>query len=83
MNLKSKFARLGVVAALAAPLASFAQTAPGTVTTTGTGALATLLAGVSFVDVIATIFAVGIAVIAIDMAMIGYMKVRRLVKGAH
>lgn len=38
---------------------------------------------VSFTDVIAAIFAIGVLVIGVDLAQLGYMKVRRLIKGAH
>lgn len=42
-----------------------------------------LTAAISFTDVIAAIFAIGVLVIGVDLAQLGYMKVRRLIKGAH
>lgn len=38
---------------------------------------------ISFSDVIAAVFGIGALVIGVDLAQLGYMKVRRLVKGAH
>lgn len=45
--------------------------------------VADLWASISFTDVIAAIFGIGALVIGVDLAQLGYMKVRRLVKGAH
>jgi len=42
-----------------------------------------LTAAISFTDVTTAIFAIGVLVIGVDLAQLGYMKVRRLVKGAH
>jgi hypothetical protein len=38
---------------------------------------------ISFTDVIAAVFGIGALVIGVDLAQLGYQKVRRLVKGAH
>lgn len=38
---------------------------------------------ISFADVIAAVFGIGALVIGVDLAQLGYQKVRRLVKGAH
>lgn len=46
-------------------------------------ALADLTASVSFTDVITAIFAIGLLVIAVDLAQIGYMKARKMIRGAH
>ena len=50
--------------------------------TTSTG-IQQLTSAISFADVIAAIFAIGVLVIGVDLAQLGYMKVRRLIKGAH
>lgn len=42
-----------------------------------------LTAAISFTDVLAAIISVGVLVISVDLATLGYQKVRRLVKGAH
>ena len=47
------------------------------------GGVADLWASINFVDVIAAIFGIGALVIGVDLAQLGYTKVRRLVKGAH
>jgi hypothetical protein len=47
------------------------------------GTVADLWSSISFTDVIAAIFGIGALVIGVDLAQLGYMKVRRLVKGAH
>lgn len=62
----------GLVAFMAAPAFAVAPTS-----------VAELWATVSFLDVIAAIFGIGALVIAVDLGQLGYMKVRRLVKGAH
>lgn len=49
----------------------------------GATSVADLWASISFTDVIAAIFGIGALVIGVDLAQLGYMKVRRLVKGAH
>lgn len=38
---------------------------------------------ISFTDIIAAVFGIGALVIGVDLAQLGYQKVRRLVKGAH
>lgn len=38
---------------------------------------------ISFADTIAAVFGIGALVITVDLAQLGYQKVRRLVKGAH
>lgn len=45
--------------------------------------LTDLTAAISFTDVLSAIISVGVLVIGVDLATLGYMKVRRLVKGAH
>ena len=45
--------------------------------------LTDLTAAISFTDVLAAIVSVGVLVIGVDLAQLGYFKVRRLVKGAH
>lgn len=45
--------------------------------------IADLTAAVSFTDVVAAIMSIGVLVIGVDLATLGYLKVRRLVKGAH
>lgn len=45
-------------------------------------ALADLTAGVSFLDVITAIFAVGALIITVDLAQIGYRHARKMIKGA-
>lgn len=45
--------------------------------------VASLWASISFLDVTAAIFGIGALVIGVDLAQLGYMKVRRIVKGAH
>lgn len=47
------------------------------------GTIAELWATINFLDVIAAIFGIGALVIGVDLAQLGYQKVRRLVKGAH
>jgi hypothetical protein len=44
---------------------------------------ADIVAAVSFTDVAAAVVSIGVLVIGVDLAQLGYMKVRRLVKGAH
>lgn len=67
-NIALKF---GAVAALVATHAAHAA------------GITDLTSAVSFTDVIASIFAIGVLVIGVDLAQLGYMKVRRLIKGAH
>lgn len=38
---------------------------------------------ISFADIIAAVFGIGALVISVDLAQLGYAKVRRLVKGAQ
>lgn len=45
--------------------------------------VADLWNSISFADVIAAVFGIGALVIGVDLAQLGYQKVRRLVKGAH
>lgn len=49
----------------------------------GATSVADLWASINFLDVIAAIFGIGALVIGVDLAQLGYTKVRRLVKGAH
>ncbi|RYY01598.1 MAG: hypothetical protein EOO53_17500 [Gammaproteobacteria bacterium] len=44
--------------------------------------LPSLIANISFTDVISTIFGVGATAIGIDLAIVGYLKVRKIVRGA-
>lgn len=44
--------------------------------------MAELIAQVNFLDVLTALFTIGSLVIAVDLAQIGYLKVRRHVKGA-
>lgn len=62
----------GLIAVLASPAFAIAPTS-----------IAELWAAVSFLDVIAAVFGIGALVISVDLAQLGYQKVRRLVKGAH
>lgn len=64
-----------VAAALIVPTAAFAAD-PVT-------SVAGLWNSISFADVIAAVFGIGALVIGVDLAQLGYQKVRRLVKGAH
>lgn len=73
MKKLSRF-KVAIGAALVLPAAAFADP----VTT-----VAGLWASISFADVIGAIFGIGALVIGVDLAQLGYMKVRRLVKGAH
>lgn len=45
--------------------------------------LATLTSGISFADVLTAIGAIGALVIAVDLAQIGYFKVRHILKAAR
>lgn len=74
MKKLSRF-KVAVGAALVLPAAAFAADPVTTV--------AGLWASISFADVIGAIFGIGALVIGVDLAQLGYMKVRRLVKGAH
>lgn len=49
----------------------------------GATSVAELWASINFLDVTAAIFGIGALVIGVDLAQLGYLKVRRLVKGAH
>lgn len=78
MNRRFPASRLGKKALLAAlALASVSSYAVGPTT------VAELWASISFLDLIAAVFGIGALVIGVDLAQLGYMKVRRLVKGAH
>jgi hypothetical protein len=70
-----KSARVAVVGGLIV-LPMLAQAA-------GATSVADLWASISFLDVTAAIFGIGALVIGVDLAQLGYLKVRRLVKGAH
>lgn len=70
-----KSARLTVVGGLiASPMLAHAA---------GATSVAELWASINFLDVTAAIFGIGALVIGVDLAQLGYLKVRRLVKGAH
>lgn len=71
---KNKLFRVALLAVFALPLASQAA---------GATSVADLWASISFADVISAIFGIGALVIGVDLAQLGYQKVRRLVKGAH
>lgn len=71
MKLRNIAIKFGAVGAL---VAASAANAAG---------IADLTGAISFTDVIAAIFAIGVLVIGVDLAQLGYMKVRRLIKGAH
>lgn len=45
--------------------------------------LADITAAVNFTDVVTAIFAIGVIIVGVDLAQIGYMKARKLIKGAH
>lgn len=49
----------------------------------GPATIADLWNTINMVDVTAAIFGIGALVIGVDLAQLGYMKVRRIVKGAH
>lgn len=72
MNRRAKLALLLSMAVL--PCFSFAV-APTTI--------AELWSTINLLDVISAIFGIGALVIGVDLAQLGYQKVRRLVKGAH
>lgn len=63
-----------LLAVLIAPAFAFA---------TGPASVSDLWSSISFADVISAVFGIGALVIGVDLAQLGYMKVRRLVKGAH
>lgn len=73
MKFSNKFSKVTLLAVFALPLASQAAAT----------SVADLWASISFADVISAIFGIGALVIGVDLAQLGYMKVRRLVKGAH
>jgi hypothetical protein len=66
--------KVALAAALVLPAVAFAD--PVT-------SVAQLWNSISFADVTAAVFGIGALVIGVDLAQLGYMKVRRLVKGAH
>lgn len=70
---KNKLSRVALLSVFALPLASQAAAT----------SVADLWASISFADVISAIFGIGALVIGVDLAQLGYQKVRRLVKGAH
>ena len=72
---KLSLSKVAFAVALTLPSLAFAQETPSGV--------AGLWNSISFVDTIAAIFGIGALVIGVDLAQLGYMKVRRLVKGAH
>lgn len=72
--MKAIVRRLGSAAVVAGAFAIQSAHAAG---------LTDLTAAISFTDVLAAIISVGVLVIGVDLATLGYMKVRRLVKGAH
>lgn len=45
--------------------------------------LTELIAGISLADLTTAVLSIGALVIGVDLAQLGYMKVRRLVKGGH
>jgi uncharacterized membrane protein YcaP (DUF421 family) len=49
----------------------------------GAATISDLWSSISFVDTIAAVFGIGALVISVDLAQLGYQKVRRLVKGAN
>lgn len=49
----------------------------------GAASLTDLVQVISFSDVLSAVFSIGVLVIGVDLAQLGYQKVRRLVKGAH
>jgi len=69
-----KFSKVALLAVFALPLVSQAA---------GATSISELWSSINFTDVIAAIFGIGALVIGVDLAQLGYMKVRRLVKGAH
>jgi len=60
-----------VLSAITAPLFARAST------------VSDMVATISFADVLTAVVTIGLLVIAVDMALIGYLKVRHLVKGAR
>jgi|GEM_PF-1190899 len=62
-----------IVATVAA--ASFAATGAH-----AAGSLDSLIAGISFTDVIAAIMSIGVLVIGVDLAQLGYMRIRHMIK---
>ncbi len=72
MKLRNIALKFGAAAALIATQAAHAA-----------GGISDLTAAISFTDVVTAIFSIGVLVIGVDLAQLGYMKVRRLIKGAH
>lgn len=70
--MKNLFSRkIAFVSAVVLAVAASASNAAG---------IADLTAAISFTDVIAAIFAVGVLIIGVDLAMLGFHKVRSIAK---
>lgn len=63
--------KIAVLSAVVLALAASASNAAG---------FSDLTAAISFADVIAAIFAIGVLVLSVDMAMLGFHKVRQIAK---
>ncbi|GAB3370368.1 hypothetical protein [Massilia agri] len=74
MKFSSIRAKAALAGVMALPMLAHAE---------GATDVAGLWASISFLDVTAAIFGIGALVIGVDLAQLGYMKVRRIVKGAH
>ena len=75
MQLTKKQASVFLVALMASAASMAAEGNP-------TG-LQGLIAALDFADVVTAIMSIGVLVIGVDLAFLGYMKVRRMVKGAR
>lgn len=70
-NVRQRLLLALVVSALAASTSASAAT------------LAELISAVNFADTVSAIFSIGVLIIGVDLAQLGYQKIRRLVKGSH
>lgn len=74
MKFSSTRSKVALAGVLTLPMLAHAE---------GATSVAELWASINFLDVTAAIFGIGALVIGVDLAQLGYLKVRRLVKGAH
>jgi len=51
--------------------------------TANAGIYDSLTAAISFTELAAIVLSIGVLVIGVDLAQLGYMKVRKLIKGAQ
>jgi hypothetical protein len=74
-NLSMKRISKTAVVAFGLGTAMIASAAPATT-------VADLWSSISFADIISAVFGIGTLIIGVDLAIIGYKRVRTLVKGA-